>query len=452
MGGAIPGKRKAGLRSLLKLGVAAFGFLAGIGLLVGSYSVRHPAAGISGVDRRDAPPHGLHFMRGKNVVLVSHELTLTGGPLLLMELAVLLKNAGATVQWMTINKRDGAGSEVTDNLEQRLQNKGILLVPAKGEETVRAAVDSDLVVLNTAVAGKWIDSTLKESDQQRVLPKVLWWIHEMRGHYFTLNYVKHMPEVAAVMIDSHATAEYWKNRTQQRLGIKIPKVHVVHLGNSKDLTEAAENPLARHLLRQHVRESLGISDRDVMFSAINSVSRGKGQDLFLKAFAQALKTLGSSTGIYAVIVGSDWIGQPKFEAELRELVEKNGMQHVVRFVNKTMNVVPYLAASDVLVQNSQARGECFGRISIEAMAFKLPILGTAAGGTTEIVVDGSTGFLHQVGKEGVPDLASNIINLFRDPKLRARMGEAGYKRVQERFLEQHMSERIGRVLKEVLQQ
>ncbi|EFJ18983.1 hypothetical protein SELMODRAFT_419653 [Selaginella moellendorffii] len=72
--------------------------------------------------------------------------------------------------------------------------------------------------------------------------------------------------------------------------------------------------------------------------------------------------------------------------------------------------------------------EGLGRISIEAMAFKLPILGTAASGTTEIVVDESTGLLHQVGKEGVLDLASNTIKLFRDPNLT----EAGYKRVQER--------------------
>lgn len=78
------------------------------------------------------------------------------------------------------------------------------------------ALKADLVVLNTAVAGKWLDDVLKE-DVPRVLPKVLWWIHEMRGHYFKMEYVKHLPFVAGAMIDSHTTAEYWKNRTQERL-------------------------------------------------------------------------------------------------------------------------------------------------------------------------------------------------------------------------------------------
>lgn len=73
-----------------------------------------------------------------------------------------------------------------------------------------------MVVLNTAVAGKWLGAVLKEN-VPRVLPKVLWWIHEMRGHYFKMEYLKHLPMVAGAMIDSHVTAEYWKNRTQERL-------------------------------------------------------------------------------------------------------------------------------------------------------------------------------------------------------------------------------------------
>lgn len=74
-----------------------------------------------------------------------------------------------------------------------------------------------MIVLNTAVTGKWLDVMLAKHFSQ-VLPKILWWIHEMRGHYFKLDYVKHLPLVAAAMIDSNTTAEYWKNRTHERLG------------------------------------------------------------------------------------------------------------------------------------------------------------------------------------------------------------------------------------------
>lgn len=95
---------------------------------------------------------------------------------------------------------------------------------AKGHEAIDTALKADLVVLNTAVSGKWLDAVLKEH-VPKVLPKILWWIHEMRGHYFSLEYVKHLPLVAGAMIDSYTTAEYWKNRTQHRLKY-VPKARI----------------------------------------------------------------------------------------------------------------------------------------------------------------------------------------------------------------------------------
>ncbi|KAI3767973.1 hypothetical protein L2E82_18402 [Cichorium intybus] len=394
----------------------------------------------------------LSFMKSKLVLLVSHELSLSGGPLLLMELAFLLRGVGAEVCWITNQKPSGT-DEVIYNLENKMLDRGVQVFSAKGQEAINTALKADLVVLNTAVAGKWLDAVLNK-DVPRVLPKVLWWIHEMRGHYFKLDYVKHLPFVAGSMIDSHVTAEYWENRTQERLKIKMPKTYVVHLGNSKELMDVAEDNVAKRVLREHVRESLGVRNDDILFAAINSVSRGKGQDLFLRSFYESLQLIKEKKlqvpSIHAVIVGSDMSVQTKFETELRDFVAQKKIQHRVHFVNKTLTVAPYLAAIDVLVQNSQGRGECFGRITIEAMAFQLPVLGTAAGGTSEIVVNGSTGFLHVAGKEGVGPLATNIVKLATHVEKRLTMGKRGYERVKQMFLERHMADRIAGVLKEVL--
>ncbi|TQD97693.1 hypothetical protein C1H46_016666 [Malus baccata] len=53
-------------------------------------------------------------------------------------------------------------------------------------------------------------------------------------------------------------------------------------------------------------------------------------------------------------------------------------------------------------------GETFGRVTIEAMAFGLPVLGTEAGGTKEIVEHNVTGLLHPVGHDGTRGLAENL--------------------------------------------
>ncbi|GLT39183.1 hypothetical protein SLA2020_133890 [Shorea laevis] len=399
-----------------------------------------------------SPPNPLSFMKSKIVLLVSHELSLSGGPLLLMELAFLLRSVGAEVYWTTMMKPSEA-DEVIYSLEHKMMDRGVQVLSAFGQEAIDVALKADLVVLNTAVAGKWLDAVLKQ-DVACVLPKVLWWIHEMRGQYFKLEYVKHLPLVAGAMIDSHITAAYWKNRTQDRWRINMPETYVVHLGNSKELMEVAEDSVAKRVLREHVRESLGVRNEDLLFALINSVSRGKGQDLFLRSFYESLQIIKEKKlpvpPLHAVIVGSDMNAHTKLETELREYVMQKKIQDRVHFVNKTLNVAPYLAAIDVLVQNSQARGECFGRITIEAMAFQLPVLGTAAGGTTEIVVNGTTGFLHPVGKEGVNLLAKNIVKLATHVERRLTMGKRGYVRVKERFLEHHMAQRIAAVLKEVL--
>ncbi|XP_059623572.1 uncharacterized protein LOC132266655 [Cornus florida] len=395
----------------------------------------------------------LSFMKSKLVLLVSHELSLSGGPLLLMELAFLLRGVGAEVCWIT-NQKPSETDEVIYSLEHKMLHRGVQVFSAKGQEAIDTALKADLVVLNTAVSGKWLDAVLKEN-VPRVLPKVLWWIHEMRGHYFRMEYVKHLPWVAGAMVDSHITAEYWKNRTQERLRIKMPETYVVHLGNSKELMEVAQDSVAKRVLREYVRESLGVRNEDIVFALINSVSRGKGQDLFLRSFYESLQIIQEKKlqlpSVHAVIVGSDMNAQTKFELELRNFVIMKKIQHLVHFVNKTLTVAPYLAAIDVLVQNSQARGECFGRITIEAMAFQLPVLGTAAGGTTEIVVNGSTGLLHPIGKEGVTPLAKNIVKLATHVERRLTMGKRGYEKVREMFLEHHMADRIAAVLKEVLQ-
>lgn len=398
-------------------------------------------------------PNPLGFMKSKLVLLVSHELSLSGGPLLLMELAFLLRGVGAEVVWITNQKPAQADDGVIYSLERKMLDRGVQVFSAKSQKAIDTAMKADLVVLNTAVAGKWLEGVLKENVKQ-VLPKVLWWIHEMRGHYFKLEYVKHLPFVAGAMIDSHTTAEYWKNRTRERLGIKMPETYVVHLGNSKDLMDVAEDSVAKRVLREHVRESLGVRDDDLLFAIINSVSRGKGQDLFLHSFYESLHLIQEKKqqvpSVHAVIVGSDMNAQTKFETELRNFVLEKKIQDRVHFVNKTLTVAPYLAAIDVLVQNSQARGECFGRITIEAMAFQLPVLGTAAGGTMEIVMNGTTGLLHPIGKEGVIPLANNILKLATHVERRLTMGKKGYERVKGIFLEHHMSQRISFVLKQVL--
>jgi len=88
--------------------------------------------------------------------------------------------------------------------------------------------------------------------------------------------------------------------------------------------------------------------------------------------------------------------------------------------------------------------EPFGIINLEAMACKAAVVASATGGILEVVVDGQTGRL--VPFEADPrtsfpvdpgkfarDLAARINDLLADPATAKRYGEAGRKRVEEKF-------------------
>lgn len=51
----------------------------------------------------------------------------------------------------------------------------------------------------------------------------------------------------------------------------LPKIHVVHLGNNRQLMLAAEDAVGRASMRQRVRRMVGIHDNDVVFAMINSM-------------------------------------------------------------------------------------------------------------------------------------------------------------------------------------
>ena len=93
------------------------------------------------------------------------------------------------------------------------------------------------------------------------------------------------------------------------------------------------------------------------------------------------------------------------------------------------------ASADVLVLPSilDARGdtEGLGVVLLEAMSYGVPVIGSDLGGITDIVRDGETGLLVRPG--AADRLAAALERLAQDPRLAARLGEAGRKHVATAF-------------------
>ena len=80
---------------------------------------------------------------------------------------------------------------------------------------------------------------------------------------------------------------------------------------------------------------------------------------------------------------------------------------------------------------ASTKREGLPRSVIEAMAYRVPAVVTDSGGSPELVVDGECGFVVPVFD--APALARAFETLWRDPQLRARMGQAARDRIGTHF-------------------
>jgi glycosyltransferase involved in cell wall biosynthesis len=172
----------------------------------------------------------------------------------------------------------------------------------------------------------------------------------------------------------------------------------------------------------------------LVVGTIGQLVRRKSVDDLLRA----IQKLGAGgTPIHALIVGAGPEEQP-----LRALAATLGVNDRVHFAGFQREPLPWLAAMDIFVLASSKEG--LPRVILEAMLLGKPVVAARAIGSSELVADGATGFLYAHGD--VDALAVRLAELVGDATLRARLGQAGRKRVLAEFSIERYVAGVERVL------
>ena len=178
-----------------------------------------------------------------------------------------------------------------------------------------------------------------------------------------------------------------------------------------------------------LRRSLGLSQEARVILSVSNVREVKGIDVLIRAAKRVCSEYPT-----AVFLIAGAINEPDYYERLQRLTEEIGVTSNVRFLGECDNVQSLLRASEIFCLLSRSEG--MSNSLLEAMASGLPCVATAVGGTSEVVSDGSDGYL--VPSEESETAADRIMTLLRNRDLAARLGRAARQTAEAKFSAQRM--------------
>ena len=173
--------------------------------------------------------------------------------------------------------------------------------------------------------------------------------------------------------------------------------------------------------RQRLRSAWQLADDDVLLAFVGRLEFYKGVETLLAALGQLAS---GGRGVRAVIAGDG----PRRQV-VEEFIAHGPGGGLVRMLGMVSDVPAVLSAADIYVMPSLWEG--WPLALGEAMSASLPAIGANVPGIRDLIVPEQTGLL--VERQNADALASAIALLVADGPMRARLGEAGRRRIVDQF-------------------
>jgi N-acetyl-alpha-D-glucosaminyl L-malate synthase BshA len=116
------------------------------------------------------------------------------------------------------------------------------------------------------------------------------------------------------------------------------------------------------------------------------------------------------------------VGDGPERSAIEKLSRESDFHGDILSLGRIPNPVDILCLGDLFLLPSET--ESFGLAALEAMAMKMPVISTNAGGLPEVNVHGKTGFLSNVGN--VEEMAANAIRILENENEFQAMKQAAY--------------------------
>lgn len=263
----------------------------------------------------------------------------------------------------------------------------------------------------------------------------------------------------------HASAAFMAKQILATYGINIPFVTTLH---GTDITLVGKDATYKPVVTFSINQSDGVTtvsdslkedtyqhfdiQKEIKvipnFIDFNRFSL-KPKDHFKKAIAPNNERILIHTSNFRKVKRTEdvikmfQIVQEKIPSKLLMVgdgPERNAMEQLcrelhicenVRFLGKQDAIEEILSVSDLFIMPSES--ESFGLAALEAMACKVPVISTNAGGLPELNIDGYCGYMSNVGD--VEDMAKNAIMILENEDTLNEFKEHAYLRAKDFDLE-----------------
>lgn len=179
----------------------------------------------------------------------------------------------------------------------------------------------------------------------------------------------------------------------------------------------------------------------LLVGIIGNTETRKGHAILFQAWTKIAKDFPSAR---LVIAASSKTGN---KVELLKLADKLNLSSSLIWVEFSRNIGLIYQKLDIVVMPS-LEYESFGRIAVEAMAFKKPIIASRVGGLPEIIQHNHNGLLFEKGN--VDELYQGLKTLLIDRDLRMRLSQNGYVTYFENFTAEKMSKKYHQLISSLM--
>lgn len=208
-----------------------------------------------------------------------------------------------------------------------------------------------------------------------------------------------------------------------------PQIEVLYMGSEK-VEKLSDKAL------EDFKQEIGFKKEHFNVGMVGRINEAKGQHLLIRTLSKI-----EDEFVQAYFVGHEM--KKGYTEELKKLAQELGVAHRVHFLGFMKNPHHFFQACDAIILASKR--ETFGLVLIEAMQVGTAVIGSNSGGVVEIIDDGESGMLFEVGD--FEDLAHKIVTLKEDSELLSRVAHTGEQKAKEKFSNEKQFEKLGEIVK-----